>query len=171
MLIQGPLVLNWSNRKWGLVPRVENGCLQANQPATIGRLRHWLRARVQVAFRPDWYFVKLHTHGANEANMPALLGEPMVQFHRDLAQMAAENPNFHYHYVTAREMYNIARAAADGWKGEIAHARDYELDWNGSLKSANSHRSQEHGLEWAGCAATAASIGPRFMSLTPRECS
>ena len=30
---------------------------------------------------PDWYFVKLHTHGANEANMPVLLGEPMVRFH------------------------------------------------------------------------------------------
>ena len=26
-MIQGPLVLDWGRRKWGLVPRVENGCL------------------------------------------------------------------------------------------------------------------------------------------------
>src|SRR5262249_12605058 len=31
MMIQGPLVLSWSSRKWGLLPRVENGCLQGNQ--------------------------------------------------------------------------------------------------------------------------------------------
>jgi hypothetical protein len=131
MLIQGPLVLNWSSRKWGLVPRVENGCLQGNQSAHIGRLKSWLRARVQVPTRPDWYFVKLHTHGANEGNMTALLGEPMVRFHRDLARFAAENPQFRYHYVTAREMYNLARAAEAGWRGTAAEALDYELEWNG----------------------------------------
>jgi hypothetical protein len=132
MLIQGPLVLNWSSRKWGLVPRVENGCLQGNQPPHIGRLRSWLRARIQVPTRPDWYFVKLHTHGANEQNMPALLGEPMVRFHRDLARLAVEDSQFRYHYVTAREMYNLARAAEAGWQGPVAAARDYELAWNGS---------------------------------------
>jgi hypothetical protein len=132
MLIQGPLVPNWSSRKWGLIPRVENGCLQGNQPATIGRLTNWLRARVQVPTRPDWYFVKLHTHGANDGNIPALLGEPMVRFHHDLAQLAEQDPLFRYHYVTAREMYNLARAAEGGWSGSIACARDYELVWNGA---------------------------------------
>ncbi|HJZ54353.1 MAG TPA: hypothetical protein VKE74_05320 [Gemmataceae bacterium] len=132
MMIQGPLVLNWSSRKWGVLPRVENGCIQGNQPATIGRVKDWLRARVQVPTRPDWCFVKLHTHGANEQNMPVLLGEPMVRFHRDLARLAAENPMFQYHYVSAREMYNLARAAEDGWAGSVADARDYELGWNGA---------------------------------------
>jgi hypothetical protein len=131
MMIQGPLVLNWSSRKWGIIPRVENSCIQGNQVPSIARLKNWLRAKVQVPTRPDWYFVKLHTHGANEGNMDALLGEPAVKFHRDLAQLAAENPRFHYHYVTAREMFNLARAAEDGWTGTVAYARDYELGWNG----------------------------------------
>jgi hypothetical protein len=67
----------------------------------------WLRARVQVKSRPDWFFVKLHTHGAEEWNMPALLEEPMIRFHEALARRAREDPAFHYHYVTAREMYNL----------------------------------------------------------------
>ena len=130
MLIQGPLLLDWRRRKWGLVPRIENGCLQASQPPEIARLEPWLRARVQVASRPDWYFVKLHTHGAPENNQKVLLGEPMVRFHQALAHRATKDPEFHFHYVTAREMYNLVRAAEAGWTGTVADALDYRLRGN-----------------------------------------
>ena len=43
MIIQGPLVLNWRRRKWGILPRIENGCLQDNQPPARDRLDAWLR--------------------------------------------------------------------------------------------------------------------------------
>lgn len=129
LMIQGPLVLNWADRKWGIVPRIENGCLQASQPPRIDRLDSWLRARVQVPLRPDWFFVKLHTHGAKDANQRILLGEPMVLFHQELARRARENPNFHYHYVTAREMYNLVKAAESGWGGSVAEARDLAIVW------------------------------------------
>jgi hypothetical protein len=132
MLIQGPLLLNWGSRKWGLVPRIENSCIQGNQLPTLERLTLWLRARVQVPTRPDWFFVKLHTHGANEANMPVLLGEPMVRFHEGLARLAAEDSQFHFHYVTAREMYNLVLAAEAGWMGSVEEARDFRLVWNGA---------------------------------------
>lgn len=132
MMIQGPLVLNWGSRKWGIVPRIENGCLQGNQVPSISRLRNWLRAKVQVSKRPDWYFVKLHTHGANEENMGALLGGPAMRFHEDLARLADEDRRFHYHYVTAREMYNLALAAEGGWHGSVQEARDYRIHWNGT---------------------------------------
>lgn len=131
MLIQGPLLFNWGSRKWGLVPRIENGCIQGNQPPTLERLQLWLKARVQVPTRPDWFFVKLHTHGAVETNQRVLLAEPMCQFHQALARRAQEDPHFHYHYVTAREVYNLARAAEAGWGGSVEGARDYELLWNG----------------------------------------
>jgi hypothetical protein len=127
MLIQGPLVLDWRRRRWGLMPRTEFACLQASQPAQIGRLELWLKAGIQVPTRPDWYFVKLHAHGAPEESHEPLLGEPMVQFHRHLAERAARDLRFHYHYVTAREMYNLVKAAEDGWKGSIAEALDYRL--------------------------------------------
>lgn len=135
LLIQGPLLLDWRRRKWGLLPRLENGCLQFSQPPTLERLRLWVLARVQVAQRPDWYFVKLHTHGATERNQAVLLDAPMVRFHRALAEYAAIHPRFHVHYVTSREMYNLARAAAAGWTGSVAAARDFELVWNGCPSS------------------------------------
>jgi hypothetical protein len=127
LLIQGPLLLNWACRKWGAWPRLENGCIQANQAPSFERLKLWLQARIQVPQRPDWFFVKLHTHGAKEANQVVLLAESMRRFHRALADYAALNRRFHYHYVTAREMYNLVKAAEAGWPGSVAAARDREL--------------------------------------------
>ncbi len=135
MLIQGPLVLDWRRRRWGLIPRTENGCLQASNPPHIDRLDLWLKARVQVPNRPDWFFVKLHAHGAHEFFHEALLGEPMVRFHQDLADRARRDPSFHYHYVTAREMYNLVKAAEEGWKGAVADALDYHLVCDARISS------------------------------------
>jgi hypothetical protein len=104
LMIQGPLLFDWKRSKWGLLPRVENACIQGNQAPTMERVDLWLKARIQLPARPNWYFVKLHTHGANERNMPVLLGEPMVRFHEGLKERADRDPNFRYHYVTAREM-------------------------------------------------------------------
>lgn len=133
LLVQGPLLLDWKRRKWGLVPRIENACLQGNQPPSADRIDLWLRARIQVPTRPDWFFVKLHTHGGPEMNQRVLLGEPMQRFHSSLVQRAAENTHFHFHYVTAREMYNLVKAAESGWQGSVADAIDFELQWNSSL--------------------------------------
>jgi hypothetical protein len=127
LMVQGPLLLNWSRRKWGFFPGVENGCLQCTQPPSVERLWQWLQARVQVSARPDWFFVKLHSHGGPEYDHGTLLGEPMVKFHEDLAKLARENPKFHFHYVTAREMVNCIRAAQAGYTGPIAGALDWEL--------------------------------------------
>jgi hypothetical protein len=130
LLIQGPLLLDWGRRKWGLLPRVENGCIQAGQLPDERRVDLWLRARVQVPARPDWFFVKLHTHGATEENRRVLLGSSMIEFHRALARRARRDPNFHYHYVTARELYNLVQAAEAGWRGSVAEALDFRVTWN-----------------------------------------
>jgi hypothetical protein len=149
LLIQGPLVLDWRRRKWGLLPRVENGCIQGTQPARAERVDSWLRARVQAPSRPDWFFVKLHTHGAPEHNQKVLLGEPMVQFHRDLARRADEDPSFRYHYVTAREMYNLAKAAEAGWTGSVNEARDFELLPNHGVTGTAHSTAGPRGVEQA----------------------
>ena len=127
MLIQGPLVLNWRSRKFGVLPRVENANLQGNQPPDPRRLDLWLRAGIRVPSRPDWVFAKLHTHGAPETNQAVLLGDPMVRFHEALAARSVADTLFHFHYVTAREMYNLARAAEAGWTGSVLEARDFDL--------------------------------------------
>jgi hypothetical protein len=64
-----------------------------------------------------------------------LIGDPAVRFHRDLAARACVDRNFHYHYVTAREMCNLVLAAEAGWQGSVAEALDYRLLWNGGAST------------------------------------
>jgi hypothetical protein len=125
LLVQGPLGLNWRRRKWGLLPRIENGDLTPRNPPTQNRLRLWLDLAAQVEGRREWLFAKLHTHGGVPRNREMLLGEPMRQFHQALAMFAGANPGFHYHYVTARELVNIVHAAEAGKTGDPAAYRDF----------------------------------------------
>jgi hypothetical protein len=112
LMIQGPLALDWQSRKRGLLPGIENADLHGGRPPTISRLKLWLKARVHVAGRPDWVFIKLHTHGAKEANAEMLLGEAMHHFHRELARFAREKgAGFEYFYVTARELVGLVHEA------------------------------------------------------------
>ncbi len=125
LIVQGPLALNWRRRKFGLLPRIENSDLTAANPPTLDRLRLWLECDITVDGRPNWLFVKLHTHGAKPENTRMLLGEPMRAFHRGLAERAKENPAFRYHYVSAREMVNILHAAEAAHSGDPGQFRDF----------------------------------------------
>ncbi len=121
LLIQGPLGLNWQWRKYGVLPRVENGDLTGLNPPTASRLQLWKSIGARIGERPDVVFVKLHTHGAVERNSEMLLCEPMRAFHRLLAECA----DVETHYVTAREMANILHALEDGKPGNPGAFRDY----------------------------------------------
>ncbi|MBS0266743.1 MAG: hypothetical protein JSS02_32750 [Planctomycetes bacterium] len=114
LMIQGPLLFDWGRRKWGLAPRLENGNLSLQQPATLDRLRLWCAAGVTVANRPDWFFVKLYTHGVEQNKMQMILGEPMRRFHEGLGGLAREFSTFKYYYVTAREMAGLVHQAERG---------------------------------------------------------
>jgi hypothetical protein len=114
LMIQGPIALDWGRRKFGLLPRLENGDLTDHFPPTLARLERWLWAAVSVAGREDWCFVKLHTHGAQEKNAAMLLGEPMREFHESLADFARQSPELTYYYVTAREMADLVHQAEQG---------------------------------------------------------
>ena len=126
LLVNGPLAPNWGWRKWGVLPRLENAELTGVNPPTIQRLELWVRQQVHVIGRPEWIFVKLHTHGCMPENRDMLLGGTMRQFHLDMQAWCRDN-NIKLHYVTAREMYNIARAAEDGHSGDPAQYRDHEI--------------------------------------------
>jgi len=127
LIVQGPLVLTWPGGRYGLLPRVETGNLAAGLPPTPRRLDAWLRARVCVAGRPDWIFIKLYTHGCKEKNWPVLLGPPMRDLHRLLQERCNDGRRFRLHYVAAREMVNIIKAAERGLGGDPGAYRDLEI--------------------------------------------
>ncbi len=111
LMIQGPLGFDHGRKKFGLLPRVENGDLTAKLPPSIKRLHLWLNAGVIVRGKPNWRFVKLHTHGCKQGNIDMLLGERMQLFHQELTELHALQPNFRYHYVSAWEMAQLVHQA------------------------------------------------------------
>jgi len=125
LAVQGPLGLNWQWRKYGIFPRIENGDLTAANPPTPTRFNVWVRLHIHVVGRPEWIFIKLHTHGGIEKNFNMLLGDPMFRFHSFLKDFSVRNSRFKYHYVSAREMVNIIHAAEDGLVGNPHHYRNY----------------------------------------------
>ena len=124
LLVQGPLTLDFSNRKWGVMPRVENSDLGPRNPPTVARMRQWLDCRISVSGAESWAFIKLHTHGAAEFGHRSNLGDERRRFHADIEIMAQQN-GFRLHYVSAREMVNILHAAEDGHTGDAGAWRDY----------------------------------------------
>ncbi|MDJ0656326.1 MAG: hypothetical protein QNJ40_19350 [Xanthomonadales bacterium] len=127
MIIQGPLGLNWADRKWGIIPRIENGNITGNQPPTPQRVDLWVKAGIHVKGQPNWVFVKIHTHGAQDSSIDCLLGDPVDQMHSYLESRYNDGQDYCLHYVNAREMYNIVKAAESGKTGNPAQYRDFLL--------------------------------------------
>lgn len=124
LMITGPLALA---RKGSLGVRLENGALTGDDPPTPARVRTWVDQGIHVAGRPEWVFVKVHTHGALESTAASLLGGGAETMHGTLAREFGDGDRWRLHYVTAREMFNVARAAMDGKGGEPSAWYDYDV--------------------------------------------
>ena len=70
-----------------------------------------VKSGVHVEGRPEWIFIKVHTHGTQERDMDTLLGAEMEAMHAHLECAYNDGTDFVLHYVTAREAYNIVKAA------------------------------------------------------------
>jgi hypothetical protein len=129
LLITGPLALNGARRKWGLFPRLENAGITGVNPPTSDRVRLWARQGIHVTGLPEWVFVKVHTHGCVPGNAGVILGEAMRQAHETLDREFNDGRDWKLHYVTAREMYNLVKAAEAGATGEPDPWRDFKVAW------------------------------------------
>lgn len=127
LLIQGPLGLDWGRRKWGVVPRLENAELSGANLPSLARADLWARQCIHVLGRPDWVFVKVHTHGLVPSNAEVLLGPAMRRLHEGLAAKYNDGRNWTLHYVTAREMFNLVAAATSGASGDPGPWRDWAV--------------------------------------------
>lgn len=128
LLVQGPLRLHWPGGRFGLLPYIENGDCGACLPPSARRVRAWVETGICVAGRPEWVFVKVHTHGCQERSWPALFGEPARRMHRCLTEEFNDDDDFVLHYVTAREVCNIVKAAERGLEGDPERFRDLVIE-------------------------------------------
>jgi hypothetical protein len=93
----------------------------------VERFRRWLNCAITVEGRPEWIFIKVHTHGAKESNAEVLLGSAGSDFHAAIGREYNDGRRYRLHYVTAREMTNIIHAAEAGEAGDAGRFRDYRL--------------------------------------------
>ena len=109
-------------RVWWVLPGLENGALDetpAHLP-TGDRFAAWIDAAVGVEGRPEWVFVKVHSHGGPEGNAGMLLGPVMERFHTDINRRFNDGKYYRLHYVTAYEMACLVKAAEAGLTGSPA---------------------------------------------------
>lgn len=127
LIMQGPLALNWKNRRWGLIPRIENADVRAGYLPTRDRVDLWVNQHVHVKGRPNWIFIKVHTHGTQDRDIESLLGEPVDAMFSYLESKYNDGSKYVLHYVNSREVFNIIKAAENGLDGNPARYRDHVL--------------------------------------------
>ena len=101
--------------------------MDAHLPPWPGRIDRWVAANVHVKGRSEWVFVKVHTHGARPRNFNAYFERSAAMLHRHLTSRYDDGREWALHYATARETYNIIKAAEAGKSGNPNDYRDYRL--------------------------------------------
>ena len=127
LMIQGPLALDFRRRKWGVLPTVENSEVHSNNIPTPAKVRLWVSQHIHVKGRPEWIYVKVSCHGAEDRNRDVLLGGIAETMYATLETEYRDRPGYRLHYVTARELFNIIKAAEAGESGNPHQYRDYVI--------------------------------------------
>ena len=125
LMIEGPLAL--ATRRETIPIRIENAAITAREPGTSKRLATWVKQNIHIEGRPEWVFVKVHTHGAPELQAASLLGDGGHALHQALTGEYNDGRSWILHYVSAREMFNIAIAGMEGREGDPNDYRDHVL--------------------------------------------
>ena len=128
LMVQGPLMFNWRNRKFGIAPRIENGFIGHKGRITLPRIRLWINANIHAKNRPDYIFIKLYTHGCQDDNLEYLLkGGGLDSLFSHFVNNFNDGTNYATHFVSAREMVNVIKSIEDGCvSDDINTLRDYK---------------------------------------------
>jgi hypothetical protein len=126
LMVPGPLGFYWRADRERRRLALENGALTKNHPGSFDRFKHWCRLHIHVQDRPEWIFVKMHTHGLDSASREGVVGETARAFYQNIRSWT-HAAGMQLHYVSAREMYNIVKAAEAGETGSPNTWRDYRF--------------------------------------------
>lgn len=121
LIFEGPSVVRFR----GIKPQYDHGDVTMAGRPTPERIDAWIGTGVHVHGRPEWVFVKVFTHGAVAEDHEAVLGALADAMYADLESRYNDGTRYILHYVTAREAYNIAKAAEAGRTGNPNAYRDF----------------------------------------------
>ena len=128
-IFTGPLTAYFTLDPLRAFYKVEDANVHPTVPMTPERVDQWVRANIHVEGRPEWVFVKLwgHAAGSDEEVADNLIGGTFERALDHLEQQYNDGSRYILHYVTAREAYNVARAAAAGLRGDPTQYYNYEV--------------------------------------------
>jgi hypothetical protein len=118
MMFQGPIRFHW------LTGGIEYSAVESFARPTRRRIQSWIDAHIHVAEQPEWTFVKVYSHGIQSAQeiVHSSLGSML-----DMLEATCRERNLTLHYMSAREAFNVVKAAEAGMKGNPSQYRDYRI--------------------------------------------
>jgi hypothetical protein len=127
LLIQGVIGLRWKSRIHLFKPSIEQSNISRTDFPFPARIDYWVKKGIHVEGKSNWIFIKIHGHGAiaSREDREMLLSKEADDMFTYLESKYNDNDTYFLHYVSAREMYNIIKAAEDGRNGNPCEYRDY----------------------------------------------
>ena len=126
LIFQGPMSINLKDWRHKWHPTIEDGDI--NQFPTHDdpkRINAWMNQGIHVKGRPEWQFVKIFCHGAQDHK--SVVSETTDRMHDYIEKHYNDGEKYRLHYVSAREAYNILKAAEDGLSGNPNQFRNYKI--------------------------------------------
>jgi hypothetical protein len=126
LIFQGPLTINWRDWRHCWHPTFEDGDLHKYKTHDDPkRIDAWINQHIHVEERPEWVFVKTFCHGAQDHK--SVLSDTTDRMFKYLEENYNDGVKYRLHYVSAREAYNIVKAAEAGQSGNPHDFRDYVI--------------------------------------------
>ena len=127
MMIPGIIGFRWRSRTHRFKPSIEASNIDKSDYPFPERTDYWVKNAVIVKGQANWLFIKLHTHGCREVDYDYLFGSGADKMYKYLETKYSDQKDYFLHYVTAREMYNIVKAAEAGKQGNPGDYRNFEI--------------------------------------------
>ena len=118
MMFEGPIGLDWMRL------RLDYAAVENYTVPTPRRISRWIDTNIHVKGRPEWVFVKVYSHGIPSQSV--ILDRHLDPMLSDLERICRTR-GITLHYVTAREVYNVIKAAEDGRQGDPGAFLNYRL--------------------------------------------
>jgi hypothetical protein len=124
IIFQGPMgyAFNGSFRDQWSPLYLEYGAIEKDPRPAPFRVKNWIKWSATVKGKPEWRFIKVYTHGqqSTDSFFSQAMEETLIALKKEIS-----GRGWRLHYVTAREAYNVAKAAEAGLQGNPENYYDW----------------------------------------------